>query len=154
MSIVLVGSTSGSITLQEPAVAGTTVLDLPATSGTVVTTGDNGTITQGMLATAASSIGVGQTWQNVTGSRVSGTTYTNSTGKPIFVYVQMVPAASGANYVNIFINGVALGYFGQGSGASSNTVYSSSWTVIIPSGDTYRATIVGSATIDFWFELR
>jgi hypothetical protein len=43
MSIVLVGSTSGSITLQEPAVAGTTVLDLPATSGTVIVTG--GTLT-------------------------------------------------------------------------------------------------------------
>jgi hypothetical protein len=38
MSIVLVGSTSGSVTLQEPAVAGTTVLDLPATSGTVALT--------------------------------------------------------------------------------------------------------------------
>jgi hypothetical protein len=36
MSIVLLGSTSGSITLSEPAVAGTTTLDLPATSGTVV----------------------------------------------------------------------------------------------------------------------
>ena len=36
MSIVLVGSTSGSITLQEPAVAGTTTLNLPATTGTVV----------------------------------------------------------------------------------------------------------------------
>ena len=39
MSIVLVGSTSGSVTLQEPAVAGTTVLDLPAVSGTIITTG-------------------------------------------------------------------------------------------------------------------
>ena len=39
MSIVLVGSTSGSITLQEPAVAGSTVLTLPAVSGTVITTG-------------------------------------------------------------------------------------------------------------------
>jgi hypothetical protein len=39
MSIVLVGSTSGSITLQEPAVAGTTVLDLPATSGTLMVNG-------------------------------------------------------------------------------------------------------------------
>jgi len=37
MSIVLVGSTSGSITLQEPAVAGTTVLTLPAVTGTVLT---------------------------------------------------------------------------------------------------------------------
>jgi hypothetical protein len=37
MSIVLVGSTSGSITLQEPAVAGSTVLTLPAVTGTVLT---------------------------------------------------------------------------------------------------------------------
>ena len=42
MSLVLVGSTSGSITLQEPAVAGSTVLTLPAVSGTVLTTGSSG----------------------------------------------------------------------------------------------------------------
>jgi len=39
MSIVLVGSTSGSVTLQEPAVAGSTILNLPATSGTLVIAG-------------------------------------------------------------------------------------------------------------------
>jgi hypothetical protein len=39
MSIVLVGSTSGSCTLQEQAVAGTTVLTLPTTSGTVMVNG-------------------------------------------------------------------------------------------------------------------
>lgn len=38
MSIVLVGSTSGSCTLQEQAVAGNTVLTLPTTSGTILTT--------------------------------------------------------------------------------------------------------------------
>lgn len=37
MSVVLLGSTSGSITLQEPAVAGTTVLTLPAVTGNVLT---------------------------------------------------------------------------------------------------------------------
>ncbi len=42
MSIVLVGSTSGSVTLQEPAVAGTTVLTLPAVSGTLITTASSG----------------------------------------------------------------------------------------------------------------
>jgi len=42
MSIVLVGSTSGSITLQEPAVSGSTVLSLPAVSGTLITTGSSG----------------------------------------------------------------------------------------------------------------
>jgi hypothetical protein len=40
MSLVLVGSTSGSVTLQEPAIAGTTVLDLPAASGTVMVSGN------------------------------------------------------------------------------------------------------------------
>ena len=44
MSLVLIGSTSGSITLQEPAVAGTTTLNLPATSGTVVVSGTTPTL--------------------------------------------------------------------------------------------------------------
>ena len=38
MSIILLGSTSGSVTLQEPAVAGSTTIDLPATSGTMALT--------------------------------------------------------------------------------------------------------------------
>jgi hypothetical protein len=45
MSVVLLGSTSGSVTLQEPAVAGTTVLDLPATSGNVVVDSATQTLT-------------------------------------------------------------------------------------------------------------
>ena len=36
-SLVIAGDTSGSVTLQAPAVAGSTVLSLPATSGTVLT---------------------------------------------------------------------------------------------------------------------
>jgi hypothetical protein len=42
MSIILLGSTSGSVTLQEPAIAGTTTLTLPAVSGTVLTTASSG----------------------------------------------------------------------------------------------------------------
>jgi hypothetical protein len=38
MSIVLLGSTSGSVTLQEQAVSGSTVLTLPAVTGTILTT--------------------------------------------------------------------------------------------------------------------
>jgi len=34
-----------------------------------------------------SEIGVGQTWQDVTSSRAKNTTYTNSTGKPIQVFI-------------------------------------------------------------------
>jgi len=56
MSIVLVGSTSGSVTLQEPAVAGTTVLTLPAVSGTVLTTGTTGTVLQVVQATTQTQV--------------------------------------------------------------------------------------------------
>ena len=48
-SVVISGDTSGSITLQAPAVAGTTTLTLPSTSGTVLTSATqligNGTTT-------------------------------------------------------------------------------------------------------------
>lgn len=50
-SVTLPGSTSGSVQIIPAAVAGTsTVLTLPATTGTVVTTGDSGTVTNTMLA--------------------------------------------------------------------------------------------------------
>jgi hypothetical protein len=56
MSIVLLGSTSGSCTLQEQAIAGTTTLTLPTVSGTIITTGSpqSGSVlqvVQGSLAT-------------------------------------------------------------------------------------------------------
>jgi hypothetical protein len=49
-SITLPGGTSGSVQLIPTAVAGTSVLTLPAVTGTVVTTGDTGTVTNTMLA--------------------------------------------------------------------------------------------------------
>lgn len=44
------GSTSGTITLIAPSTAGSNTITLPATSGTVVTTGDSGTVTNTMLS--------------------------------------------------------------------------------------------------------
>jgi hypothetical protein len=87
MSIVLVGSTSGSVTLQEPAVAGTTVLDLPATSGTILTTASTGisasNITTGTLPYAQLPVGtvlqVVSTLKNDTFSTTS-TSFVDVTG--------------------------------------------------------------------------
>jgi hypothetical protein len=89
MSIVLVGSSSGSITLQEPAVAGTTVLDLPATSGTLLTTASAisaSSITTGTLPKAqlpagsvlqVVSVTKTDTWsENQSANSVSGTNVT------------------------------------------------------------------------------
>lgn len=53
MSIVLAGSTSGTITLQEPAVAGTNTLTLPALTGTLLTTKTAGSALQ-TISTAKS----------------------------------------------------------------------------------------------------
>jgi hypothetical protein len=72
MSIVLLGSTSGSVTLQEPAVAGTTVLTLPAVSGTVITTGTTGQVI------ASGALPVGSVLQVVNAQTASQTTTTTS----------------------------------------------------------------------------
>ena len=70
MSIVLQGSTSGSCTLQEQAIAGTTVLTLPTTSGTILTTGSSGqSIPKAALPTGS----VLQVVQGTTTTQVSTT---------------------------------------------------------------------------------
>jgi hypothetical protein len=62
MSIVLMGLTSGSCTLQEQAVAGTTTLTLPTVSGNV-------------LASTAVSASVTNTVTNKIAVDIGGTTY-------------------------------------------------------------------------------
>jgi hypothetical protein len=136
MSIVLVGSSSGSITLQEPAVAGTTTLNLPATSGTVALTSDV--------------IGVSQNWTIVLGSRAFDTTYTNSTGKPITVWVGgSCTAGNEAAVGYIFVNAVALGPTAGAAGAKWQA------TFIVPNGQTYYVTKnSGTPSLEQWVELR
>ena len=49
-NVQLQGSTSGTVTIVAPAIAGTPTITLPTTAGTIVTTGDTGTVTNTMLA--------------------------------------------------------------------------------------------------------
>lgn len=93
-------------------------------------------------------IGIGQTWQNVTGSRVLGTTYTNSTAKPIEVYVKGQCNLSQA--LTLTVGGIEAGYC-QGGDASAFPV---AVKAIVPSGATYVVTQVGGATLTVWNELR
>jgi hypothetical protein len=87
-------------------------------------------------------IGVGQTWQDVTGSRVSGTIYTNSTGKPIGVFQNGY--FSGGGPFTFEINTVVMGSYTY----LANGYYSFSF--IVPSGATYKIT----GAITKWAELR
>lgn len=97
---------------------------------------------------SAGQVGVGQTWQNVTGSRTSGTTYTNSTGKPIQVAITIgVPTGAG-NVLTVSVGGVSICDLQSGAAISLR----SSFSFIVPNGATYVCT--SSFGIAVWSELR
>ena len=99
------------------------------------------------------SVGVGQTWQDVTASRVLGTTYTNSTGKPIQIAVTVQASALGNQVtVAININSVLIAYTASGYVTSG---FKNSSPIIIPNGATYSITNVDvTSSIIKWSELR
>ena len=90
-SVTLPGSTSGSVQVLPAAIAGTgTVLTLPATTGTVITSGDSATVTNAMLAgsianaklanSTISGVSLGGTLATLTlGDGLDGTSYNGST---------------------------------------------------------------------------
>lgn len=84
MSLILQGSTSGSITLQEPAVAGTTVLSLPATTGTLITTGSTGQVIPKAALPTGSVLQVASTLKQDTFTTTS-TSYTDVTGLSVSI---------------------------------------------------------------------
>jgi len=117
-----------------------------ATAGTWATSPSTIQGYGGQALAAMSSIGYSQTWQSVT--RTSGTTYYNTTGKPISLKVQV--SANSFSSAALSINGVSLGVLVQGYSGSGATEYSS--TIIIPAGASYVITITG--TLTSVFELR
>lgn len=105
-------------------------------------TASNHAVNQGQV------IGIGQLFTSVFGSRALGSTYTNSTGKPIVIYVFGTTTASTSAFLSIIINGVNTVLTQQPSNASGVGV-----SAVIPTGATYQ---VGSSsvTLNNWYELR
>jgi hypothetical protein len=108
------------------------------------------TIAQGDLDTSIIPLGAGQTWQSLTGSRAIGTTYTNSTGRPIMVIVS--GTGGGANGLwGVTINSAVTYY-------TPSTYTAGVWTCcefIVPAGQTYALSQQGSnVTLNNWSELR
>ena len=81
-------------------------------------------------------LGDGQAWQNVTASRVSGTVYTNTTGRSIQVQISFTTGG-----VTVLVDGVSL------------TVSSYHAAFIVPAGSTYKVTL-GTPVNLCWSELR
>jgi hypothetical protein len=150
---------TGASTLSANAVLlgnGTSALQTvaPSTSGNVLTS--NGTTWTS--ATPAGGIGISQTWTNVTGSRSYGTTYTNSTGKPIYVSVSGSSNSSPGGGIQFYIGGTLVAQ--QGSTQNASILSYHNITMIVPDGITYSANAIpggggqGGSSLQQWFELR
>jgi hypothetical protein len=115
-------------------------------AGVADVAGSATTATTATTATSAlNAIGVGQTWQNVTG-RLVNTTYTNSTGRSIFLSVRL---DQDDGTLTLTVDGFLIGRIGYTAGPVYYTL-----TAIIPSGSTYIVGGTGSSAMLTWHELR
>ena len=120
---------------------------LTSTSTTEALTAAQGKVLKDTLDTAiTSSLGVGQTWQNLTSSRALGVTYTNSTGKPIAVSITLDDRRGVYDYL-VFVNGVlVINVWDYGAPGAEDSFF------IVPTGAAYA--ISTGNTIRLWSELR
>ena len=140
----VINNTTGAFTVTCKTAAGTGVVVIQSQSEIVYGDGAN--------ITLSNAIGIGQTWQSLTGSRAVNTTYTNSTGKPIVAAAAMTTTATSAT-AEMLINGtVAV----TGSSNPNTSAPASSICVVIPPGATYLARMTGGGTASLvnWSELR
>ena len=94
--------------------------------------------------------GVSQTVKDVTSSRVLDTTYTNNTGKAIFLIVVLGTSGSGFSYSVVTVDGVSY----SGSVQQQSGMYSTNFA-IIPNGSQYSVSRMGNAGgVSKWLELR
>ena len=97
-------------------------------------------------------LGVGQTWQYVSTSRVAGTVYTNNTGKPIMLSLNIVADLGNISY-EIGINGSSIINQVLMNLDTTSGEPQVNATVIVPSGATYTLNLWYSSAVGWW-ELR
>ncbi len=92
------------------------------------------------------SIGINQTWQDMTSQRQPNVTYTNTTGRSIFVLVRDASASGNGRNYEFYVDGVNIC-----PGSSVNTTSILHLFAIIPPNSKYKA-VVGAPFK--WYELR
>ena len=90
-------------------------------------------------------VGLGQSWVDVSGTRSGNTSYQNTTGRPIMLAIR----ASNSGYVQVSTNGSAWVTVATCSGANPGESF-----VIVPPGHYYRMTASAIGGGGFWAELR
>jgi hypothetical protein len=98
-------------------------------------------------------MGFNQTWQNVTSSRSSGVTYTNTTNKPIYVSIYgRYYSASDPRIGILYIDNVQVGKTGY-SGSGNVLIAGATVSGVVPAGSTYMYTEISMQDFE-WSELR
>lgn len=101
---------------------------------------------------ASNTIAIGQSYVDVNTSRALGTTYTNTTSKPIVVTVTTVALTGTSGTMQMFVNGALLqDFFHQADAAA---VLKFTTMCIVPVNHTYSVTATGDLTLSSWVELR
>lgn len=113
-------------------------------AGIVRPDGTSISVTSGVIS--ANSLGVNQTWTDVTASRSAGVTYTNSTGRPIML--KIYAAGSGTTQLTVTVSGLTFYTVNLSAGGS----WTATETVVVPAGGTYSATT--NVSLVGWYELR
>lgn len=108
---------------------------------------------------ARTEIGLGQTWQDMTGSRASGTIYYNTTGKEIDVSATWVPGGNIAGYGQVqavvIQNGVSVTVFRNNNYHATDGQYDFCPPFRVPPGAGYSITASGTVgTLNNWSEKR
>jgi len=144
-----VAITGGTVSgLSSLGVSGTATATTFSGAGTSLT-GTAASLSIGGSAASATNatniLGNSQSYQNVTGSRSSGTTYTNSTGKPIWVWYSATSATSGAT-TTAYVDGNLACY-------TNMDLYPRAFAgFVVPIGSTYSINCGGN--LAYWLELR
>jgi len=112
--------------------------------------GTNGNVTSSGAVTGNNLFGQSQTWTNVTSSRAFGTTYTNSTTRPIMVSVWGSSTSVAEGYVSCSINGTQVAR--NGCDTTNYNNIDPGLTIIVPPSATYN--ISSNCSLSGWFELR
>jgi hypothetical protein len=92
--------------------------------------------------------GGGQTWQDVMASRVGGTTYYNTTGKPIAVSIKSAHSSYATPSMSITVDGLVVWYTQLGQSGQGLSGDLAAFT-IVPNGSSYS-----TSGASYWYELR
>ncbi len=137
-----------AVNANEPLSKGQLLAEIQAIDG--VGSGLDADLLDGLQSTEIGIGGSGYQWVDETANRAAGTVYTNTTGKPIAVHIDISSSAGTA--VKILVDGVTEIWSSYHDVTNTRIGIGN---VIVPIGSTYELVVTaGTPSINHWYELK